>query len=66
MPVTPEQLLARLDELNLGYQYYEHPAVFTVAEAQQHCAHITGGHCKNLLLRTKKKAKLAGCTQPAY
>ena len=56
MSSTPQQLLGYLDELQITYQRYEHPAVFTVAEAQQHCSHIPGAHCKNLFLRAKKWA----------
>lgn len=56
MSTTVQQLLAYLDEQQITYQWYEHPAVFTVAEAQQHCAHIPGAHCKNLFLRNKKRA----------
>ena len=55
MTTTPEQLLERLDTLGIAYRYYPHPQVFTVDEARRHCAHIPGGHCKNLFLRTRKK-----------
>lgn len=51
---TPEQLLSRLEELGLSVVTHDHPAVFTVEEAKQHCAHIEGGHCKTLFVKTKK------------
>lgn len=54
MPFTQEQILAHLTATNLAYTLYEHPPVFTVEEAQQHCAHIPGVHCKNLFLKDKK------------
>ena len=53
---TPQQLLSYLDQQGISYQFYEHPPVFTVDEAKQHCSHIPGAHCKNLFLRTKKRA----------
>jgi len=56
MGLTSQQLLAYLDELQIHYRLYEHPAVFTVAQAKQHCGHIPGAHCKNLFLRNRKRA----------
>jgi len=44
-----------LSDLDIPFVAHEHPAVFTVDEAQQHCQHIQGCHCKNLFLKTKKK-----------
>ncbi len=49
-----EQLLARLGELGIAQDTIEHPAVFTVEEAQAHTAHLPGGHCKSLFLKDKK------------
>lgn len=49
-----DSLLTHLTALGLPYTLYEHPAVFTVEESQQHCAHIPGVHCKNLFLKDKK------------
>ncbi|HEX6143558.1 MAG TPA: prolyl-tRNA synthetase associated domain-containing protein [Geminicoccaceae bacterium] len=54
MPSTPDQLLARLDELGIAHTTHEHPPVFTVEEAQAHTAHLPGGHCKSLFLKDKK------------
>jgi Ala-tRNA(Pro) deacylase len=53
-PATPEQLLARLDELGIQTRTVTHPPVFTVEEAQRLRGELTGGHCKNLFLRNKK------------
>jgi len=50
-----EQILALLHSNRCAYHLYEHPPVFTVIEASQHCAHIPGAHVKNLFLRNKKK-----------
>ena len=55
MSASKEQLLMRLQELGIAATTHQHPAVFTVAEAQKHCSHLPGGHCKNLFLRDKKK-----------
>lgn len=43
-----------LDELNISYQKYEHPAVFTVEEAEKYDRGIDAGKSKNLFLRNKK------------
>ena len=50
---SEERLYAYLDSLGIEYIRHSHPAVYTVEEAQQHCAHIEGAHCKNLLLKNK-------------
>jgi Ala-tRNA(Pro) deacylase len=43
-----------LDRLGIAYSKLEHPAVFTVEQAEKHWGSITGAHCKNLFLRNKK------------
>ncbi len=43
-----------LQRLGIAWSRHEHPAVFTVEEAQQHWATIPATHCKNLFLRNKK------------
>ncbi|MEN9561224.1 MAG: hypothetical protein RIQ56_497, partial [Candidatus Parcubacteria bacterium] len=43
-----------LKELGITYEKFEHPAVFTVDEANIHSKHIPGGHSKNLFLRNEK------------
>jgi Ala-tRNA(Pro) deacylase len=43
-----------LEELGIRYRRYEHPAVFTVEEAERYWAGIPGTHCKNLFLRNRK------------
>jgi Ala-tRNA(Pro) deacylase len=43
-----------LRELDIPFTKHEHPAVYTVEEAEQHWKNITGAHCKNLFLRNKK------------
>jgi len=54
MPYDRPQLLSRLDDLGIIHETIDHPAVFTVEEAQAHTAHLPGGHCKSLFLKDKK------------
>ena len=55
MVMTRDDLLARLDDLGIATETFEHPPVFTVEEARTHCGHLPGGHCKNLFLKDKKQ-----------
>ncbi len=54
MVKTRDDLFARLDDLGIATETYHHAPVFTVEEAQIHCGHLPGGHCKNLFLKDKK------------
>jgi Ala-tRNA(Pro) deacylase len=45
---------ARLEELAIAYERYEHPPVATVEEATAHWTGIEATHCKNLFLRNQK------------
>ncbi len=51
-PARP--VLDLLDSLGIGWERYDHPAVFTVDEAVEQWKHIDAAHCKNLFLRNKK------------
>jgi Ala-tRNA(Pro) deacylase len=53
-PLSPEELLARLDALGVRHRTYRHPPVFTVAEAAALRGNLPGGHCKCLFLKDKK------------
>jgi Ala-tRNA(Pro) deacylase len=55
MTTTRDDLFSRLDDLGIATETFEHPPVFTVEEAQRHCGHLPGGHCKNLFLKDKKR-----------
>jgi len=48
------RLYALLDELNIPYDYYEHPAVPTIEEAMPYWKDIEATHCKNLFFRNHK------------
>ena len=46
-----------LKNLDISYHKYEHPPVYTVAQAEKHWQNIPGAHCKNLFLRNKKGSR---------
>ena len=52
--LTPEELFARFDALDIAHRTYSHPPVFTVAEATALRGRLPGGHCKSLFLKDKK------------
>jgi len=54
MPKTREELMRRLEELEIGVTTIEHEAVFTVAESDRLHREISGGHTKNLFLKDAK------------
>ena len=55
MNKSRSDLEQHLTDLGIAFDVHEHPAVYTVEEAQHHCSDIPGCHCKNLFLKTKKK-----------
>ncbi len=54
MPLSRDDLLARLDELGIATTTVEHPPLFTVADSRRLRGEIAGGHTKNLFLKDKK------------
>jgi len=46
-----------LQELNIPFEKYEHPAVFTCEEAEQMAGHVPGMPAKNLFLESGKIGK---------
>lgn len=54
MPLTTQDLLARLTELGIETSTVEHPPLFTVEDSQNLRGDIPGGHTKNLFLKDKK------------
>jgi Ala-tRNA(Pro) deacylase len=50
----PEELYTLLDNLQIHYDYIEHPPVPTVEEAMKYWAGIDSGHCKNIFFRNHK------------
>lgn len=53
-PATPEELLARLDELGIAHSTVAHEPLFTVEQSKALRGQLPGGHTKNLFLRNKK------------
>jgi Ala-tRNA(Pro) deacylase len=47
-------VVARLGELGIAFERFEHPPVATVEDAEQHWVGIDATHCKNLFLRNQK------------
>src|SRR6476660_1179102 len=47
-------VLARLDQLAIPYDRYEHPPIATGDEGLEHWEGIDAVHCKNLFLRNQK------------
>jgi Ala-tRNA(Pro) deacylase len=43
-----------LDELNIQFDYYEHPPAPTIEIAMQYWKDVTATHCKNLFFRNHK------------
>ena len=54
LSATADIVFKRLDDLGIAFESHAHAPVFTVEEAQAHCSHLPGGHCKNLFLKDKK------------
>lgn len=53
-PAMSENIYQVLDSLGIGYRIVEHPAAFTVEQADGIYGHLKGMHSKNLFLRNKK------------
>jgi hypothetical protein len=54
MGFTKDQLLDRLQELEIDYSKYEHPPVLTVEEQAKYVSSSKGALSKNLFLKDKK------------
>ncbi|KAL1344511.1 hypothetical protein HN51_018402 [Arachis hypogaea] len=54
MPLSKQQLLSRLQELQIEFSRYEHPVVLTVEAQAKYVGHLGGGLSKNLFLKDKK------------
>jgi Ala-tRNA(Pro) deacylase len=48
------RLYTLLKELDIAYEYYEHPAAPTVEEAMKYWKDLDATHCKNLFFRNHK------------
>ncbi|MBM3542006.1 MAG: prolyl-tRNA synthetase associated domain-containing protein [Alphaproteobacteria bacterium] len=54
MPLSPQELLARLDSLGIAYVIHAHPPLYTVADSKALRGELPGGHCKSLFLKGKR------------
>jgi len=52
---TQDELLNVLTQIDIEYTNHEHPAVYTVEEADLHHQGIDGVHSKNLFFKDRKK-----------
>lgn len=52
---TKEDLLGVLDRIGIEHTTHEHPAVYTVEQADKYKEDIEGAHSKNLFFRDRKK-----------
>ena len=50
----PPELYTILNDLNISFEYYEHPPVFSVKEAIPFWEKIKGTRCKNIFFRNHK------------
>lgn len=50
----PAELYTLLNNLQISFEYIEHPPVPTVEEAMKYWSGIESGHCKNIFLRNHK------------
>ncbi len=48
------ELYKTLEELNIPFEYYEHPAVPTIEEAKKYWNDLVATHCKNIFFRNHK------------
>ena len=49
-----KKLYEILDELNIKFNYHEHPPVPTINEARKYWKNIETTHCKNIFFRNHK------------
>lgn len=48
------ELYKTLNELNIPFEYYEHPAAPTIEEAKKYWKDLVATHCKNIFFRNHK------------
>ena len=53
----PKELYQKLENLNIPFDYYEHPAAPTIEIAMKYWEDIEATHCKNLFFRNHKGDK---------
>ncbi len=48
------ELYKTLEELNISFEYYEHPPAPTIEEAKKYWVDLNATHCKNIFFRNHK------------
>ena len=61
---SPDNILSSLGEFGFEHQLFEHPAVFTCKEAEEHLGHIEAMGTKNLFLKEEKGPRIFLVTVP--
>ncbi|MBN2175717.1 MAG: prolyl-tRNA synthetase associated domain-containing protein [Bacteroidales bacterium] len=51
------ELYKALEELNIGFEYHEHPPAPTIEEARKYWKDLVATHCKNIFFRNHKGNK---------
>jgi Ala-tRNA(Pro) deacylase len=54
MPLSPDDLFAKLAALGMAVTTVKHPPLFTVEQSKSLRGELPGGHTKNLFLKDKK------------
>ncbi|WP_055669801.1 prolyl-tRNA synthetase associated domain-containing protein [Desnuesiella massiliensis] len=54
MKVEEKRVYDILEKLDIGFEKYEHNAIFTIEEANELAIDMKGAHCKNLFIRNRK------------
>jgi Ala-tRNA(Pro) deacylase len=54
MPLSPDDLFAKLAALGIAVTTVKHPPLFTVEQSKELRGELPGGHTKNLFLKDKK------------
>ena len=52
-----KQIYDKLNQLDIKFEYYEHPSIPTIEQALIHKKNINATHCKNVFLRNHKGKK---------
>lgn len=60
-----QSVLTYLDNHQIEYEMFEHPAAFTCEEVDQYCSHIPGMACKNLFIKNRKGKRFFLLVLPA-
>lgn len=55
--IGQKELYETLDQLNIAFEYYEHPPAPTIEEAKKYWKDLEATHCKNLFFRNHKGNK---------